>query len=105
MGGSPSDRGGNFAAGGKFDLIDDEMVDIHRKFRAFTTYIQNETGFMNALVADLLWKSLYVKYEECFGKLQRRFERETQTLRSFVKDQFAKQEQMIADFEIERKEI
>ena len=105
MGGPPSDRGGNFTAGGKFDLIDDEMVDIHRKFRAFTTYIQNETGFMNALVADLLWKSLYVKYEECFGKLQRRFERETQTLRSFVKDQFAKKEQMIADFEIERKEI
>jgi hypothetical protein len=69
MGGLPSDRGGNFTALGKFDLIDDEMVDIHRKFRAFTTYIQNETGFMNALVADLLWKSLYVKYEQCFGKL------------------------------------
>ncbi len=82
----PSDRGGNFNGGGKFDLIDEEMVDIHRKFRAFTTYIQNETGFMNALVADLLWKSLYVKYEQCFGKLQSRFERETQTLRSFVKD-------------------
>ena len=79
-------------SGGRFDLIDDEMVDIHRKFRAFATYLQNETGFMNALVADLLWKSLYVKYEQCFVKLQRRFERETQTLCSFVKEQFSKQE-------------
>jgi len=88
-----TDRGINFGGGGgKFDLIDDEMVDIHQKFRAFVTYLQNETGFMNALVADLLWKSLYIKYEECFVKLQRRFEKETQTLRSFVKDQFSKQE-------------
>jgi hypothetical protein len=79
-----SDRGLSGFGGGKFDLIDDDMVDIHRKFRAFATYLQNETGFMNALVADLLWKSLYIKYEECFAKLQKRFERETQTLRSFV---------------------
>jgi len=81
------------------------MVEIHRKFRAFATYLQNETGFMNALTADLLWKSLYMKYEECFGKLQRKFEGETQTLRGFVKEQFVKQEQMLAEFEQERKEI
>lgn len=49
--------------GSKFDLVDDEMIDIHRKFRAFVTFLQNETGFMNALTADLLWKSLFVKYE------------------------------------------
>lgn len=24
---------------GKFDLIDDEMIDIHKKFRAFVTYL------------------------------------------------------------------
>jgi seryl-tRNA synthetase len=56
-------------SGSRFDLVDDEMLDIHRKFRAFVTYLQNETGFMNALTADLLWKSLYVKYEQCFVKL------------------------------------
>ena len=78
----PSSVGG----GSRFDIVDEEMLEIHKKFRAFITYLQNETGFMNALTADILWKSLYVKYEQCFVKLQRRFEKETQTLRGFVKD-------------------
>jgi hypothetical protein len=63
--------------GSRFDIVDEEMLEIHKKFRAFITYLQNETGFMNALTADILWKSLYVKYEQCFVKLQRRFEKET----------------------------
>jgi len=81
------------------------MIEIHQKFRSFVTYLQNETGFMNAITLDLLWKSLYIKYEQCFVKLQRRFEKETVKLRSFVKEQFAKQEQMLLDFAEERKEI
>lgn len=59
---------------------------------------------MNALTADMLWKSLFVKYEQCFVKLQRRFEKETGTLRGFVKDQFTKQEQMLREFDFERRE-
>jgi hypothetical protein len=90
---------------GKFDLIDDEMVEIHKKFRAYVTYLQNETGFMNALTADMLWKSLYIKYEQCFVKLQRRFEKESHTLRNFVKDQFFKQEGFLKDFEQEKREM
>lgn len=90
---------------GRFDVIDEEMIDIHQKFRSYVTYLQNETGFMNAITLDLLWKSLYIKYEQCFVKLQRRFEKETVTLRGFVKEQFAKQEQMLLDFAEERKEI
>ena len=86
-------------------MVDEEMIDIHKKFRSFVTYLQNETGFMNALTADLLWKSIFIKYEQCFVKLQRRFEKETSTLRNFVKDQFLRQEQMLVDFAIERKEI
>ena len=49
--------------GTRFDVVDEEMIDIHKKFRSFVTYLQNETGFMNALTADILWKSLFVKYE------------------------------------------
>lgn len=91
--------------GSRFDIVDEEMLDIHKKFRAFITYLQNETGFMNALTADILWKALYVKYEQCFVKLQRRFERETQTLRGFVKDQFAKQEQLLQQFEVDQRDM
>lgn len=76
----------------KFDLIDDDMVEVHRRFRAFATYLSNETGFLNALTADLLWKSLFLKYESCFTSLQSKFERETATLRAFVKEQYARQE-------------
>jgi hypothetical protein len=51
------------AGGTRFDLIDEEMIEIHKKFRAFASFLQNETGFMNALTVDILWKSIYVKYE------------------------------------------
>lgn len=68
------------------------------------TYLQNETGFMNALTADILWKSLFVKYEQCFVKLQRRFEKESITMRDFVKDQFTRQEKMVWEFDNERRD-
>ena len=45
---------------------------------------------MNAITADVLWKSLFVKYEQCFVKLQRRFDRETDAMRDFIKESFNK---------------
>jgi hypothetical protein len=36
---SPPTERNSSLAGGRFDLIDDEMVEIHQKFRAFVTYL------------------------------------------------------------------
>lgn len=55
------------------DIVDNELIEIHKKFRSLVTYLSSETGFMNALCIDIVWKTLLVKYERCFKKMDDKY--------------------------------
>jgi hypothetical protein len=45
-------------------MVEDELKEIQRKYRSFLNFIINDTGFINGIVLDMLWKSLLIKVDK-----------------------------------------
>jgi hypothetical protein len=43
---------------------EDDLINIQKKYRSFANYLGQETGFINTLVLDILWKSVLLKVDE-----------------------------------------
>ncbi|CDW90897.1 UNKNOWN [Stylonychia lemnae] len=44
--------------------IEADILDIQRRYRRYVQYIIKESGFMSAVVIDMLWKSLMLKVDQ-----------------------------------------
>eukprot|EP00347_Sterkiella_histriomuscorum_P004678 403359525 len=53
------------------NIVDEEFIEIQRKYRRLVSYFSNNTGFINGLSLDILWKSQFLKFDQIIHKIKK----------------------------------
>ncbi|CDW77046.1 UNKNOWN [Stylonychia lemnae] len=80
----PGEKDNKIASDAEFDLVDSSFIEIQQKYRRLVSYISNQTGFINGLALDVLWKTQFLKFEQMLQKQEEKHQAKLDELSSKI---------------------